>query len=456
MLLAVLLATLQGAPGTTAATPSPLPSATARPQLWSVHAQATQVQQYHGEFAAAYSGPQSLSSSPDTAKTISSTLYLGARLWRNGELYVNPEIDQGFGLGFPNPAGAPTPYSGTFGVAGFASGEAYKVGSASSYGRVQRIFFRQTFDFGAPQATVEPDINQLGGSVSDRHLTVTLGKFGVTDVFDTNPYAHDPTNDFMNWSIIDMASFDYAADSWGYTYGLSGELTSAQSTLRAGVFQLSAHPNTIAIEHVPFLQYSPILEFEQRTWLLGGHPGAVKGLVYGDYGFMGPYAQAVAAAAGTGVPPNTADVRTARHWKLGGGINAYQEIAPHVGVFTRLSGMNGTYEAFEFTDVDRSACAGVSIDGGLYHRPNDGFGLAGVVNTISAPAQQYFAAGGLGILVGDGALSYSGERILETYYKIGFTGSAAITADYQFVRNPAYNTVRGPVSIFGLRYHVQV
>jgi high affinity Mn2+ porin len=457
VLIAALLATLQAASVTTAqAAPLPSASPTARPESWSVHAQATDLQQYHGEFAAAYSGPQSLYKWPDTAKTVSATLFLGARLWRGAELYVNPEVDQGFGLGFPNPPGAPTPYSGTFGVAGFVSGEAYKVGSASMYERVQRFFLRQTFDFGHPDQAVEPDINQLGGAVSPEHLTLTLGKFSVPDVFDTNPYAHDPANDFMNWSIIDMASFDYAADSWGYTYGLSGELVSSQSTLRAGVFQLSTVPNTIAIEPVPFLQYSPILEFERRTSLFGGHPGAIKALVYGDYGFMGSYADAIAAAAGTGKPPSTAAVRTARHWKLGGGINAYQEVAPHVGVFSRLSGMNGTYEAFEFTDVDRSACAGLSIDGGLYRRPNDAIGLAGVVNTISAPAQQYFAAGGLGILIGDGALSYAAERIIEAYYKVGFGQVGAITADYQFVRNPGYNTVRGPVAIFGLRYHAQI
>jgi high affinity Mn2+ porin len=457
MLFAVLLMALQGPPALTLpSSPSPTPSPQPKAQLWSLHAQATNLQQYHGEFAAAYSGRQSLYSPPDTAKTFSATLFLGARLWKGGELYINPEVDQGFGLGFPNPSGSSTPYSGTFGVAGFVSGEAYKVGSASMYERVQRLFLRQTFNFGEPLESVEPDANQLGGTVSPEHLTLTLGKFGVTDVFDTNPYAHDPTSDFMNWAVIDMASFDYAADAWGYTYGLSAELASAQSTLRAGVFQLSRVPNTIAIEPVPFLQYSPIFEFEQRTSLFGGHPGAIKALFYGDYGFMGSYADAIAAAAGTGQPPSTAAVRTARHWKLGGGINAYQEVASHIGVFSRLSAMNGTYEAFEFTDVDRSACLGVSVDGGLYHRDNDTIGVAGVVNAISAPAQQYFAAGGLGILVGDGALSYSAERILEAYYKVGFGPNAAITADYQFIRNPAYNTVRGPVSVFGLRYHVQI
>jgi high affinity Mn2+ porin len=455
MLALILLATLRPAVPAPA-TPSPSPSPQAKVQAWSLHAQATNLQQYHGEFGAAYSGPQSLYSSPDTAKTVAVTLFLGARLWKGAEAYINPEIDQGFGLGFPNPPGTNPSYSGTFGVAGFVSGEAYKVGSDSMYERVQRFFVRQTFNFGPKNQSVEPDINQLGGATSAENLTLTAGKFAVTDIFDTNPYAHDPSNDFMNWAIIDMGSFDYAADSWGYTYGLSGELTYSNSTVRAGVFQLSAQPNTIAIEHIPFLQYSPILEFEQRTSLFGGHPGAIKALVYGDYGFMGSYADAIAAAAGTGLPPNTADVRTARHWKLGGGINAYQEIAPHIGLFTRLSAMNGTYEAFEFTDVDRSASAGISIDGGLYNRPNDAIGVAGVINSISAPAQQYFGAGGLGILVGDGALSYSAEQILETYYKVGFTAGTAITADYQFIRNPGYNIVRGPVSVFGVRYHVQI
>jgi high affinity Mn2+ porin len=353
MLLAVLLATLQtAAAATTAPSPSPSPPQT---PWWSVHAQATDLQQYHNGFPAAYSGPQSLYDLPDTAKTISITLFLGARLWKGAGLFINPELDQGFGLGFPNPPGANPSYSGTFGVAGYLSGEAYKVGSASMYERVQRFFIRQTFNYGGSTQELDSDINQLPGPVDSDNLTLTLGKFSATDVFDTNPYAHDPSNDFVNWSVIDMGSFDYAADAWGYTYGVTAERSYANSTARLGLFQLSATPNTIAIEHVPFLQYSPILEFEQRTSLFGGHPGAIKGLVYGDYGFMGSYADAVAAAIDTGHPPSTADVRNARHWKIGEGINMYQEVASHVGVFARLSAMNGTYEAFDFTDIDRSA-----------------------------------------------------------------------------------------------------
>jgi high affinity Mn2+ porin len=441
---------------TAPASPQPLPplgTPTPAPERFSFHAQSTDTQQYHGTFPAAYSGPLSMANTPDTQKTIDVTLYLGARLWDGGAIYIDPELDQGFGLG--NDIGGP-PYTGTVGVAGYVSGEAYKVGRDSSYGRIQRFFVRQTIDLGGDEQTVDPDVNQLGASERVEHITLTAGKFAVTDVFDDNVYAHDPKNDFLNWSIIDMGAFDYAADAWGYTYGTSAELAGAESTLRAGLFQLSAEPNGIAIEHTPFRQYSGILEFERRTSLFGGHPGAIKALVYGDDAYLGSYADALALAAATGALPNTADVRTGRHWKLGAGLNVAQEIASHVGVFARLSAMNGTYEAEEFTDIDRAVSLGTSIDGGWYHRPNDTFGLAGSFNGISSVAQQYFAAGGTGVLVGDGALTYGGERILETYYKLGITKFGAITADYQRVADPAYNIERGPISVFGLRYHVNI
>jgi high affinity Mn2+ porin len=438
-------------------TPAPAPStaATAKPERISLHAQITNVQQYHGGFPAVYSGPQSLTAQPDTAKTIDATLFLGVRLWDGAQLYVNPEIDQGFGLGQPRPPGQP--YFGTVGFAGFTSGEAYKVGSSSSYGRIMRAFIRETIELGggAPHA-VDPDINQLGDSIDPKHVIVTAGKFSVVDVFDTNPYAHDTKHDFLNWAIIDMGSFDYAADAWGYTYGVSAELTGTNSKFRAGLFQLSQVPNQIAIESIPFDEYSPIVEYEKPTSLFGGRPGSIKGLAYADIGYMGAYGAAVSAAIGSGGPPSTAAVRNAKHIKAGAGINIAQEVAPSIGVFARAGAMNGTYEAYEFTDVDRSLSTGVSIDGRLYHRPNDGIGIAGAFNALSAPTKQYLTDGGVGILVGDGTLSYSGERIVETYYSFGVTKDAGITFDYQHIENPAYNAVRGPVSVYTLRYHAQI
>jgi high affinity Mn2+ porin len=433
---------------------SPSPTATPRPERWNIHAQLTNTQQYHGAFPAAYSGPQSLQSTPDTAKTFSGTLFIGARLWQGGAFYMTPEIDQGFGLG--NSPGSGQPYNGTFGVAGYLSGEAYKVGAYKWYGRVHRYFIRQTWNHGAPTQAVDDDQDQLADTVAPQHVTLTAGKYSVVDIFDDNPYAHDPRNDFLNWSIIDMGAFDYAADAWGFTYGATAEFVRDASALRVGLFQLSKVPNTTIIEHTPLLQYMPVVEYERDTSLLGGHPGAVKLLAYGDYGYMAPLADATEYALLTGSIPNPVPFRQDRHWKLGGGVNISQELAPHVGAFLRYSAMNGTYEPFDFTDIDRSISGGFSFDGTIWRRPQDSVGIAMAANGISSNEVAYLAAGGMGILVGDDGLSYGGERIFETYYKLGLFKGFSVKGDYQRVNNPGYNTVRGPVSVYGVQIHEQL
>src|ERR1019366_3035408 len=183
-------------------------------------------------------------------------LFAGLRVWEGGEAYINPEIDQGFGL------------SDTIGVAGFPSGEAYKIGKASPYFRLHRLFFRQSFDLGGDSEDIAPAANQLGGTRTADNLVITAGKISVTDVFDTNAYAHDPRSDFMNWAIIDSGAYDYAADSWGYSYGIAGEWTQSWWTWRAGLFDLSRIPNDPALVR-GFGQYELVTEGEERHKLWG-------------------------------------------------------------------------------------------------------------------------------------------------------------------------------------------
>jgi high affinity Mn2+ porin len=95
------------------------------------------------------------------------------------------------------------------------------------------------------------------------------------------------------------------------------------------------------------------------------------------------------------------------------------------------------------------------LKGTFWGRPNDKIGAAGVIEGLSGEARAYFAAGGLGILIGDGALNYQPEKILETYYSYSLTSWSSLTFDYQFVDNPAYNADRGPVHIFAGRLHAE-
>ena len=106
-------------------------------------------------------------------------------------------------------------------------------------------------------------------------------------------------------------------------------------------------------------------------------------------------------------------------------------------------------------DIDRPICAVRSLTGASWGRPNDTVGIAGVINGLDQSHQNYFAAGGLGILVGDGQLKYGAEKVFETYYNYALTPSTKLGLDYQFIANPAYNTERGPTNLFAGRIHWQ-
>jgi high affinity Mn2+ porin len=407
---------------------------------WGLHGQATFVTQYHPGFRSAFRGPNSLDPHAQARETFDLTLYGGLRLWWGAELWVNPEVDQGFGL------------SNTLGVAGFTSGEAYKVGAATPYVQLPRLFVRQTIILGGEAAKVEAGLNQLAGRQTADRVVVTVGKFSVVDVFDTNRYAHDPRNDFLNWSIIDVGSFDYAADAWGNTYGVAVEWSQQWWTVRTGLFTLSKVPNSKVLDTQVFDQYQVDQEVEERHTIFG-QPGKLKLLGFLSHGRMGRYTETTAIALQTGMPADIAADRTA-HNRAGVSLNLEQQLTEGLGVFAKAGWSQGQFEAFEFTDINKTAALGLSVNGTRWGRPDDTVGVAVAVNAASGAAKQFFAAGGLGILVGDGRLVRSGpEYIVETYYNVAVFKFAKLSLDYQFVDHPAYNRDRGPVSICGLRVH---
>ena len=98
---------------------------------------------------------------------------------------------------------------------------------------------------------------------------------------------------------------------------------------------------------------------------------------------------------------------------------------------------------------------GLALKGKRWGRPDDVVGFGGAINGISATHRAYLAAGGLGLIAGDGTLRYRQEQILETYYALNLGKGKTLTTDYQFIANPAYNADRGPVSIFATRLHIE-
>jgi high affinity Mn2+ porin len=314
---------------------------------------------------------------------------------------------------------------------------------------------RQVLDEGSETESVPAVANQLGGSRGLDRWVITLGKFAVTDIFDTNQYAHDPRIDVLNWSALDGGAFDYAADAWGYTVGAAVERYTGPWTLRTAIFDLSNVPNSIHLD--PGMHEFQIdVEIEKR-YTLFGQAGRVLVTGFDTRGRMALLDATIALAQTTGININTAliDARQYRS-RLGGVLGVEQPLAEAASLFARVSKAAGNVETYEFADIDRSIAIGTSVRGLPWHRPDDTVGVVGIDNGISAEREQYLNLGGLGLLVGDGKLPRPGaEQILETYYRCGVLPWAHVSLDYQWVKNPAYNRDRGPVSIFAVRVHAQ-
>ncbi len=247
-----------------------------------VHGQGTFIEQYAAPFRAPYSGPNSLA--PNSGRETGDFMLAGGfTLWRGAEMWIDPELGQGFGL------------SNTEGIAGFSSGAAFRVGASVPYPRIQRTFIRQTIDLGGDSQKVDADFNQFAGSRTADRLVITIGKYSVSDIFDTNKYAQDARKDFMNWALIDAGTFDYAADAWGYTYGAAVEWYRGAWTLRGGLFDLSNVPNSTDLDPT-FQQFQWLGEIERR-YDLWGHPGKVAVTGFLSRGRMGSFEDAIALAA---------------------------------------------------------------------------------------------------------------------------------------------------------------
>ena len=411
-------------------------NASAKPVDWQILGQATYIQQGYPTFHSPYEGQNSLTGNAQTKNTASVTAFLGLRPWDGAEVFYAPELAQGFGL------------SGTLGLGGFSNGEAQKAGFAYPHYNTSRLFIRQTFGFGGEQETVEQDQTHFGGKVDVSRLSLMVGRVFLPDFIDNNAYADEPRTGFLNWAIWAAGAFDFPADQPGYSWGAFVDFNQKDWAVRAGYLLMPKVSNSNYFDPDVFGRGEYLLETEFRYSLLS-HPGKLRLIGWVNSAYSGSYAETLAN------PTPDLDISQTRQGRIkyGAVANFEQSISDNFGLFSRLSWNNGKTEIMSFTDIDASASFGGVLKGAGWGRPGDSIGLAGAINALSPEHRAFIAAGGLGILIGDGALNYQTERILETYYSLALVKQTALTFDYQFIMNPAYNADRGPVSIFTARLH---
>jgi len=412
---------------------------TTKDEKWNLHFQQTLIAQYHPGFAAKYSGNNSLQPGAENSQSLTSTLFLDFRTWKGAQLIINPELAGGTGL------------SKVLGVAGALNGETYRVGSPAPDIYCGRLYIRQQFGLGTDSVNVEDDINQLKGKQPSSYISVNAGKFSVEDFFDANSYSHDPRTDFFNWALMSGGAWDYPANTRGYTWGLVVEVVHPSWSFRISSVMEPQYANGPYMDMNIAKAHSETVEYG-RMYKLNGKKGAYHLIGFFNQARMGSYSQTL---SDTIYHMDVTKTRSYANTKAGFLITTEQQVGKNAGIFARVSYNDGQNESFAFTEIDQSVCGGYVLYGKAWKRENDKAEIAFVVNGISKVHREYLAEGGYGFIIGDGALNYGNECILEVNYLAQMTKNLWLTPDYQFVLNPAYNKDRGPVHVFGLRLHIE-
>ncbi len=404
---------------------------------FELHGDMTLIDQWHGGFNHRFpDGANSLSSSYENSYSSVEGL-VGSYDFGQGTQFVSRlEMIRGI------------PLSGAGGLAALTNNDVQRVMYNRFQAYVALAYFSHTINFGeidtTPPPPDDPNLDKRLENTAKR-VNFIFGKVDVLSMFDPNTYAHKGDNQFLNWCFMTSCAYDYAADARGYTYGLGSQLDWGNYSVRAGYFAMPILPNQLAIDESIGHHFGANFEVEKR-W----QSGALRFLAYQGRMDLTNYASYLNQ---TGVMVQQLPKYNAK--RGGAGLNFEQSITRNIGFFARAFRDSGTYESMAFTEADASYSAGLSFDGSAWSREGDNIGVGYIQNQINSLRQQFLAAGNYDLFIGDGNLLYAPEEVLETYYRYRIKKGVELTADWQYIQNPAYNQFRGPVNVYALRLHLE-
>lgn len=430
-----------------AADPEPATTLVDHPQDSSfyVGGQANMIYQYHPDFPAKYTGKSSLSPRHEGIASYVVTLFVGYALTPTTELFFDGEMAAGSGI------------STALGLGGFTNLDVVRNPSLGSDPYPARFFVRQIIPLSHRYVDADRGHLAMATRLPETRIELRAGKISTADIFDVNAVGSDSHLQFMNWAVDNNGAYDYAADTRGYTYGATATLESPHVALRLGMMLMPTVANGITLDWHLDKSRGDNLELELRGRLLTGRLSTVRLLGFSNHAAMGSYREAIEAFEhGQGPAPDIEAHREAGRVKYGVGLNLEQEIGGPLRGFARAGWSEGDYESFAYTEINDTVALGADLRGVWWKRARDKVGLALVSNGLSADHRRYLALGGHGFLLGDGALKYGRENILETYYNLAIHRGVSAAMDVQVIDNPGYNRDRGPVVVLSGRAHLEI
>jgi high affinity Mn2+ porin len=424
----------------------PLPIMFPHPEmdrLW-LSGQVNIISQWHPAFRSPYRGPNSLTPEAQDASSRVLTLFTGLRLTATTALLADVQETGGHGLGE------------ALGLAGFTNLDVVRNPTLSKAPYIARLMIHQIIPLGRAKKPADQTPFSIFHELPERRLEVRFGKFSLADFFDFNSYGTDSNLQFMNWTVDNAGTYDYAADTRGYTFGAMLEYHDRWGTVRFAEGLMPKVANGINLDADLARARAENIEFEFHRRTIRHQQGVLRLLAFVNHANMGDYQQAIDDfRAGLTPKPEITAHPLETTIKYGFGANVEQPLNEWMGVFGRWGWNEGEHESYAYTEVDQTAQIGAGFNGRAWHRKWDRAGIVFVSNGISRVHQDYLALGGDGFLLGDGRLNYGRENIIETYYTLHAWRGIYPAFGLQHINNPGYNRDRGPVLVTTLRLHIE-
>jgi high affinity Mn2+ porin len=411
---------------------------------WWISGQANFVFQAHGDFYAQYSGTNSFQNIAEHATSRVLTLYTGYEFTPNTAVYLDVEETGGAGL------------SKALGLAGFTNLDVVRNPSIGQAPYIARLMLQQIIPLSKEKMAQERNALELQTELPARRLEIRVGKFSAADFFDYNIGGTDSHYQFLNWVVDNNGAYDYAADTRGYTMGVILDYEDRNWGLRFGELLMPKVANGPELSWDIANSRAENIELELRPTLLKGRDTKVRFLSYVNHADMGNYLDSLLLYdEGLTSTPEITATRQPGRIKYGFGFNFQQEFAKDMWAFGRWGWNDGKTESFVYTEDESAVEIGSYFVGTRWGRSLDRAGATFVSSGIKSYHQQYLADGGLGFILGDGGLTYGRETIEEAFYTVHAWRGLFFAFDLQHVNNPGYNKVRGPVTVPGVRMHLE-
>src|SRR5580692_7792629 len=249
---------------------------------WWLSGQANFISQWHPAFHSPYQGKNSLSPEAQDATSRVLTLFTGLRVTNTTEFICDVQETGGHGVGE------------ALGLAGFFNLDVVRNPTLSKAPYVARLMWHQIIPLGAKRIVAERNPYALFRELPERRLEIRFGKFSMVDFFDLNSYGTDSNFQFMNWTVDNAGTYDYAADTRGFTFGAIAEYHhNRHVVVRFAEALMPKVANGIHLDADLSRARAENFELELRRNTIRKQEGVLRLLTYVNHANMGDYRTAV-------------------------------------------------------------------------------------------------------------------------------------------------------------------